>query len=522
MKRGIIHLCKIQILFLDREFEHDVYELIKAFYPEAEFRISYEEEEEECGTVFRVERTEDGFQIKYKNEEHRGVVHAAVIEGQSADALISCISHNGKPGSAERTGRRTQEEMELRKQNKDAVKYALYRILVKMTGRTLPWGNLTGIRPAKLAMGLIESGMKNTEAAKEMRDRYLVSPQKAALAITIANREREILKNIDYENGYSLYIGIPFCPSICLYCSFSSYPLKQWKSKVDLYLDALCREIQAVSAMMKGKKLDTIYIGGGTPTTLEPEQLVRLLDSVGESFGYDGLEEFTVEAGRPDSITGEKLKAMCKFPVSRISVNPQTMNQVTLDIIGRKHTVEQTKNAFALARECGYDNINMDLIVGLPGEDISMVQNTLNEVRRLGPDSLTVHSLAVKRAARLNMFRDQYQEMTFENNQEIMDLTMRTAYEMEMGPYYLYRQKNMKGNFENVGYAKVDKAGIYNILIMEEKQPIIALGAGGSSKLVFERGKRIERVENVKDVSNYITRIDEMIERKRAGIEAWL
>lgn len=498
-------MCKIQILFLNREFEHDVYELIKAFYPEAEFCISYEEEEEKCGTVFRVEKMEDGFQIKYKNEEHKGTVFAGVIEGQSEDALISCC-----------------KTMELRRQAKDSIKYALYRVLVKMTGRTLPWGNLTGIRPAKLAMGMIESGMKNTEVAKEMRERYLVSPQKAALAITIANREREILKNIDYENGYSLYIGIPFCPSICLYCSFSSYPLVRWQSKVDLYLDALCKEIRAVSSMMQGRKLDTVYIGGGTPTTLEPEQLKRLLDAVGESFGYDALEEFTVEAGRPDSITKEKLTAMRQFPVSRISVNPQTMNQVTLDIIGRRHTVEQTKQAFALARECGYDNINMDLIVGLPGEDISMVENTLKEVHRLGPDSLTVHSLAVKRAARLNMFRDQYQEMTFENNQEIMDLTMKTAYEMGMGPYYLYRQKNMKGNFENVGYAKVDKAGIYNILIMEEKQPIIALGAGGSSKLVFDHGKRIERVENVKDVSNYITRIDEMIERKRAGIAAWL
>src|SRR5699024_1499148 len=231
---------------------------------------------------------------------------------------------------------------------------------------------------------------------------------------------------------------------------------------------------------------------------------------------------FTVEAGRPDSITAEKLAMIRNYPVTRISVNPQTMNQETLDIIGRRHTVQETRQAFFLAREHGFDNINMDLIVGLPGEDISMVENTLREIRELAPDSMTVHSLAVKRAARLNIFKDQYQEMTFENNQQIMDLTMKTAYEMGMGPYYLYRQKNMKGNFENVGYAKVDKAGIYNILIMEEKQPIIAVGAGGSSKLVHDRGKRIERVENVKDVWNYITRIDEMIERKRAGIEAWL
>ena len=491
-------MYKIGILFENREFEHDVYELIKAFYPEAEIHTLYENDEAEYDLRFRVERENDNYIIKYERAEEKGVVSAEVITDEIKDAHA------------------------LRKENKDSIKYALYQLLVKLTGRTLPWGNLTGIRPAKLAMGMIESGMKNTEVAQEMREKYLVSPQKTALAITIANREREILKDIDYENGYSLYIGIPFCPSICLYCSFSSYPLKVWEKRTDEYVEALCKEVRETTLMMKGRKLDTIYIGGGTPTTLLPHQIRKLLDTVGESFGFEGLAEFTVAAGRPDSITREKLEAIREYPVTRISVNPQTMNQETLDIIGRKHTVDQTKEAFHLARELGYDNINMDLIVGLPGEDIHMVERTLEQIRELAPDSITVHSLAVKRAARLNIFKEKYQEMSFENNQEIMDLTMKTAYEMGMGPYYLYRQKNMKGNFENVGYAKVDKAGIYNILIMEEKQPIIALGAGGSSKLVFDHGRRIERAENVKDVTNYISRIDEMIERKRAGIQKWL
>ena len=492
-------MYKIGILFENREFEHDVYELIKAFYPEAEIHTLYEDEEAEYDLRFRVERDNDSYLIRYERGENKGVISAAVIRDE-----------------------KIRDSHKLRKENKDSIKYALYQLLVKLTGRTLPWGNLTGIRPAKLAMGMIESGMKNTEAAQEMREKYLVSPQKTALAITIANREREILKDIDYENGYSLYIGIPFCPSICLYCSFSSYPLKVWEKRTDEYVESLCREVRETARMMKGRKLDTIYIGGGTPTTLRPHQIRKLLDTVGESFGYEGLAEFTIEAGRPDSITREKLQAIQEYPVTRISVNPQTMNQETLDIIGRRHTVAQTKEAFYLARELGYDNINMDLIVGLPGEDISMVGRTLEQVRELAPDSMTVHSLAVKRAARLNIFKEKYQEMSFENNQEIMDLTMKTAYEMGMGPYYLYRQKNMKGNFENVGYAKVDKAGIYNILIMEEKQPIIALGAGGSSKLVFDHGNRIERVENVKDVSNYISRIDEMIQRKQTAISTWL
>ena len=502
-------MCKIGILLLDRDFEHDIYELIKAFYPEGDIHSLYEKDEAVYDIFFTVKKDNDNFVIKYDTKDQKGVASAEVIRGADGD-------------SSQETHEKLMDAHELRKANKDSLKYVLYNVLVKLTGRTLPWGNLTGIRPAKLAMGMIESGMKNTEIAQEMRERYLVSAKKTALAITIANRERALLQDIDYEHGYSLYVGIPFCPSICLYCSFSSYPLKLWAKRVDEYLDALCLEIRETARMMKNYKLDTIYIGGGTPTTLEPYQLKRLLDQLGESFGFDGLVEFTIEAGRPDSITREKLESIKEFPVTRISVNPQTMNQDTLEIIGRRHTVAQTIEAFHLARELNYNNINMDLIVGLPGEDISKVKYTLEKVKELSPDSLTVHSLAVKRAARLNMFKDKYQEMTFENNQEIMDLTQQTAYSMEMGPYYLYRQKNMKGNFENVGYAKVDKAGIYNILIMEEKQPIIALGAGGSSKLVFDHGKRIERVENVKDVTSYIARIDEMIERKRTGIGTWL
>ena len=512
-------MFKIGILFEDREFEHDIYELIRAFYPGSEIHSFYEKEEEACDLFFKITKQADSCVISCENAEAKGVTSAEFIKGQSSDALVSCMDTEGQDESEQKERARA-----IRKERKDIVKIALYKLLVKLTGKTLPWGNLTGIRPVKLAMGMLDTGLTNVQTAQEMRDRYLVSPKKTALAVAIANREKDILKDIDYDKGYSLYVGIPFCPSICLYCSFSSYPLKLWASRTDEYLDALCKEAEAVASLMKslGRKLDTIYIGGGTPTTLEPYQLERLLDCLSRQFGYDGLLEFTVEAGRPDSITKEKLASIHRFPVTRISVNPQTMNQTTLNLIGRKHSVEDTKKAFELAREQGFDNINMDLIVGLPGEDYAMVEHTLEQVKALDPDSLTVHSLAVKRAARLNIFRDQYQEMTFENNQEIMELTMKTAYEMEMSPYYLYRQKNMKGNFENVGYAKVDKAGIYNILIMEEKQPIIALGAGGSSKLVFDHERRIERVENVKDVTNYISRIDEMIQRKQTGITRWL
>lgn len=484
----------IGISFNQKEFEYDAYTLLKAFFPKEEVQMFYVQEEEVPADL------EHLISIEYGEQVH--------IRIQWGDTLLE--------------GQETYEQTEDRKIRKNKLKQVLYKLLSQLTGQTLPWGNLTGIRPTKIAMGLIESGMSNAQAAEYMRNTYFTSKEKTALAITIANRERELLKDIDYEKGYSLYVGIPFCPSICLYCSFSSSPLQRWKDQVDAYLDALLKELDFISEAMKDRTLDTIYIGGGTPTTLEPEQLERLLGHINARFQVYQVKEYTVEAGRPDSITREKLQAIRKFPVTRISVNPQTMNQATLELIGRRHTVEDTRHAFALARECGFDNINMDIIVGLPGEQKEDVQHTLEEIKKLDPDSLTVHSLAVKRAARLNMFKEQYEEMEFINNQEIMDMAMKYAYECQMGPYYLYRQKNMCGNLENIGYAKVDKAGIYNILIMEEKQSILAAGAGASTKFVFQNGERIERAENVKDVANYISRIDEMIERKRIGIDTWL
>ena len=484
----------IGISFNQKEFEYDAYTLLKAFFPKEEVQKFYVQEEEVPADL------EYLISIEYGEQVH--------IRIQWGDTLLE--------------GQETYEQTEDRKIRKNKLKQVLYKLLSQLTGQTLPWGNLTGIRPTKIAMGLIESGMSNIQTAEYMRNTYFTSKEKTALAITIANRERELLKDIDYEKGYSLYVGIPFCPSICLYCSFSSSPLQRWKDQVDAYLDALLKELDFISEAMKDRTLDTIYIGGGTPTTLEPEQLERLLGHINARFPVEQVKEYTVEAGRPDSITREKLQAIRKFPVTRISVNPQTMNEGTLELIGRRHTVEDTRHAFALARECGFDNINMDIIVGLPGEQKEDVGHTLEEIKKLDPDSLTVHSLAVKRAARLNMFKEQYEEMEFINNQEIMDMAMKYAYECQMGPYYLYRQKNMCGNLENIGYAKVDKAGIYNILIMEEKQSILAAGAGASTKFVFQNGERIERTENVKDVANYISRIDEMIERKRIGIDTWL
>ena len=318
----------------------------------------------------------------------------------------------------------------------------------------------------------------------------------------------------------SLYIGIPFCPSTCAYCSFTSYPLGVWKNRVDDYLDALEKEIDYTAQKFYHKKLNSIYIGGGTPTTLSPAQLDRLIRKIKCSFDLNDCLEFTVEAGRPDSITREKLLALKKNGISRISVNPQTMKQQTLDIIGRHHTVDDTINSFKLARELGFDNINMDLIMGLPEETLDDVRHTMELVKEMAPDNVTIHSLAVKRAARLTIFKDRYRDMQMVNTQEHMDLCAAYCKQMGLEPYYLYRQKGMAGNMENVGYAAKGKAGVYNILIMEEKQTIVACGAGASTKRVWpvpnpDGTHRIDRCENVKDVGQYIARIDEMIERKQ-------
>lgn len=491
-------MLNISLSFNRRDFEYDVYSLIRAFEPGCQIVTWYEGEQE----PEQADETWDRYQVHYEPDR----ITFAVRRGQET------VCERQAPVEYEKD----------RAHTKNVLKQLVYRTLSEMTGKQLPWGDLTGIRPTKIPMKLLEEGWKNTEIAEYMRSTYFTSPQKTALAITIANRERAILEPVNYEKGYSLYVGIPFCPSICLYCSFGSHVLSRWAHMVEPYLEALFRELRFISEQMKDYTLDTVYIGGGTPTTLTPDQMRRLLTVLAEKFPLEQVQEFTVEAGRPDTITREILEVLQEFPVSRISINPQTMNQETLDLIGRRHTVEETIEVFHMAREMGFDNINMDLIVGLPGEDAEKVAHTLEEIEKLDPDSLTVHSLALKRATRLNLMKDQYTEISFENSAEIMDMAQDCARRMGMGPYYMYRQKNIAGNFENVGYSREGKAGIYNILIMEEKQSILAAGAGASTKFVFQHGERIERVENVKDLKNYVERIDEMIERKRAGIRKYL
>ena len=385
--------------------------------------------------------------------------------------------------------------------------------------RVIPlWGTMTGVRPAKIAMNELLSGKMEDEVRKELRDTYCCSEEKIELGLEIAKKEAEILEKCDYKTGYSLYIGIPFCPTTCLYCSFTSYPYEKFGHLAEKYLDAL--------------DVTSIYVGGGTPTTLTAMQLDRLIGCIKENFPMELGYEFTIEAGRPDSITREKLEVMYNHGVRRISVNPQTMQQKTLDLIGRKHTVEQTIEAFKLARQVGFDNINMDLIIGLPGENEDDFRDTLHRIKELNPDSLTIHSLVVKRASRLRSVLDEEEKknsgkadgILSENDkaavmEKMLDIGQKFAKSEGYEPYYMYRQKNSAGHFgssgqENIGYARKGKECIYNILIMEEKQGILAAGAGASTKKMLD-DEKVKRCENVKDITSYISRVDEMIERKR-------
>lgn len=556
----------IQVRLNKPGYEYDIHSLIRAFFPGEEVRVRAKEQaaadgQEDGQTAGR--KPGDGASQR-KPDEARGPEENTVSLSLAIDYLEHGIriawerNAEGMPVEEENpSSREFAVEFSDRVETKNRLKCNLYEMLSKYTKKTLPWGTLTGIRPVKLPMKLLEEGQDRGGIVNHLRQTYLMSPEKAELSLDIAERELALLKQIDYVNGYSLYVGIPFCPTTCLYCSFTSFPLSVWRERVDAYLDALERELDFVAKRFAAKHLNAVYIGGGTPTTLEPAQLERLITDIKSRFDLSCCLEFTVEAGRPDSITEEKLAVLREQGISRISINPQTMNQKTLDLIGRRHTVEQTVESFYLARRLGFDNINMDLIMGLPGETIDDVRHTLSRIRELGPDNLTVHSLALKRAARLNLQWENYKDFQMVNTQEHMDLAAVCAAEMGLSPYYLYRQKSMAGNLENVGYAAPGKAGVYNVLIMEEKQTIMAVGAGAATKLVLPRGRQaadtalpdngqgnewlqpggnqtgcpqhqekkavparyIWRAENVKDVALYMEKIDEMIGRKQRLME---
>ena len=395
----------------------------------------------------------------------------------------------------------------------------MYEILCTYFDTTLPWGLLTGVRPIKLLRRLIDL-KGESEALSYYKNELKVSEQKQNLAVITEKAEQKIL-SLSKEKSFSLYISIPFCPSRCNYCSFVSQSIEKAKHLIPDYVDLLCKELELTAEIARnlGLTLETVYMGGGTPTTLTAEQMDKVLSTVNEHFDMSTCREFTVEAGRPDTITKEKLFAIKRNNVDRISINPQTLNDEVLSIIGRRHSAQDTIDAFYLARECGFSNINMDLIAGLQGDNYLSFVNTLDKVRELSPESITIHTLALKRSSTLNQDNVSINIGIRNETTDMLSYSQKVLLEDDYIPYYLYRQSRMAGNLENVGWSKKGCESLYNVYIMDETHTILACGAGGVTKLKDFNSDKLERIFNFKFPYEYNTRFCELMERKNAIYE---
>ena len=467
----------IKVKLTGHDYRYEAYQILSLFYSKDE--ISF---------------VEEGWDMEIGYDSKNLITSCTLLrEGEA-------LSEKVRAGSANK------------KDIKNTIKLAILRVLEKHTGIIMPWGILVGIRPTKL---IHESGVSETEAVQHLMDYYAVSKEKAHLAAEIAEREAPLLKRI--PDTVSLYMHIPFCPTRCIYCSFTSNPVARNEELIEQYIKSLKKETSEAlkTALDRGARFDTLYIGGGTPTALSASQLDHILSCVASIINLHSLREFTVEAGRPDSIEEDKLKVLKDHGCTRISINPQTMNDETLKRIGRKHTSRDIIEKYNMARKVGFDCINMDMIIGLPGEGYEEMLHTVKEVSSLEPDNITVHTMAIKRASILN------EKKYHDNGQRLMDAYNAVSGEIRssgMYPYYMYRQKNMVLPLENIGYCKKGKEGIYNVQMIAESISILALGADGVTKLVYPEENRIERVGNVKDVREYIKRIDEMVEKKKEAV----
>ncbi len=397
--------------------------------------------------------------------------------------------------------------------DREEIKREFYGLLSDLTGISPPWGTLTGVRPLKPALAICEERSVK-EMERVMKDKYLMTDAKASLIADIAAYQLANVSGIPWDKA-SLYIGIPFCPTRCAYCSFASNVAPA--SEHAVYLENLLKEISYMGnlAAEHGTVLESIYIGGGTPTTLTAPQLERLINGVSGSFGIDPAAlEFTVEAGRPDTITKEKLDTLKKLGVSRISINPQSMKDRTLQLIGRDHTADDIRKGYRLAKETGFDVINADIIAGLPEEDENDFTDTLSEIIDLGADNITIHTLSVKKGSRLKENDPVYYRKNAATVSDMLDISRVMLTEAGFRPYYIYRQKHQIGALENVGWCRPGKHSIYNIRIMEDKQTIIGLGAGAVGKVYHPDEDRLERIANVSNYKIYRERFDEMLARK--------
>lgn len=475
----------MKLVFSGNEYKYEIEGVMKLFIPATLFDIVYED---------KIPHNDDFAFVRMKQFDNYALLY------------VIC-SYNGKKAK-KAVKANADDDFEL------CLSRLLFKAMSQITGIVPKWGVITGIRPVKQVNRYLNRNMTQSEIFDALQKDYLCSAEKCGIAMKTAAAQKKILDELD-KNSFSLYVSIPFCPTRCSYCSFVSQSIEQCMGQIPEYLDNLCREIEYTGSLVKkyGLTLDTVYFGGGTPTTLEADQLERLMQTIAKSFDMSHVREYTVEAGRPDTITREKLEAIKKNGCTRVSINPQTLSDSVLVKIGRKHTTEQFFSAYELARQVGFDCINTDIIAGLPSDTPESFAGTVDKLIELGAENITVHTLSIKRAARLNHQRE---EGLLENPADKMvGYATKRLLESGYAPYYLYRQKNMLENLENIGWSKPGSESLYNVYIMEEVQTIIAVGAGGSTKLVDLDGKRLERVFNYKFPLEYNKHFDLMLEKKK-------
>lgn len=407
---------------------------------------------------------------------------------------------------------------EVEQAEKKAINYVYLKLLQAYTNIEQPWGTLIGVRPTKLVHQMRKSGLRKEEIIHRLKNIYLVTEEKIALLEKIVDKQLKVIPDLySLENEVSIYIGIPFCPTKCAYCTFPAYAIGAHKNYVTPFLQRLFYEMEQIGKWLKEQQMEvtTIYFGGGTPTSISAEEMDLLYRKLYEVIpNIHRVREITVEAGRPDTITEDKINVLKKWKIDRISINPQSFQNETLRAIGRHHTVEETIEKFKLARACGMNNINMDLIIGLPGEGITEIAHTLKKTEELMPESLTVHTLSFKRASTITKEKEKYKVASRDEITKMMNMTTTWTSQYNYEPYYLYRQKNILGNLENVGYALEGKESLYNIIIMEESQTIIGLGCGATSKFIDSETGKITRFANAKDPHTYIERYEYYTEEK--------
>lgn len=480
------------LIFDGNDFKYELESVVKLFYPAKLFDFIFR-----GGNDGKSRLPDDDYcYISRVREKESSLLHVIVKSESKTSELSERISN----GIQNYDG-----ECEM------ALGRLLFSALKNVTGKSPEWGILTGVRPVKRVNSYISLGMSEEQIVQRLKSEFLCSEQKAHLAFKTAQSQTKALESLD-KNSFSLYVSIPFCPSRCSYCSFVSQSVDSFSKLIPEYVQKLCEEIKYTAGITKslGLKLDTVYFGGGTPTSLTAALLQMLMKQIEESFDTSSVREYTVEAGRADTITEEKLRTIKSCGADRISINPQTLNDSVLEAVGRKHTVKQFFESFELAKKIGFETVNTDLIAGLPTETVESFMSTIDKITDLNPENVTVHTISIKRAADLmrksgSVIDNPAKEMVAYATQKLGALYK---------PYYLYRQKNMLKNLENIGWTVDGKASLYNIYIMEEVQTIIAVGAGGSTKLIKPDGSGLERIFNYKYPLEYLKHFDLMLEKK--------